>query len=74
MPIYTLHNKKTDERWDVVCSWDELQSQMTDDIHQALSTPLIVSGITGSMKVPDGFKDLKGRIKQGSGRGNTVNV
>ena len=27
-----------------------------------------------SMKVPDGFTDLKKRIKKGSGAGNTVNV
>jgi hypothetical protein len=74
MPQYTLINKKTEEQWDVTCSWDELQTHLNDDVKQALSVPKIISGRSGSMKVPDGFTDLKKRIKKGSGAGNTVNV
>ena len=74
MPLYTLHNVKTEEKWDVVCSWKELQDHITDDVKQVLSIPKIISGRSGGMKVPEGFQDLKKRIKKGSGRGNTVNV
>lgn len=78
MPVYTLKNTKTEETWEVVCSWTELQNQLNEqpDVKQVLKPPKVISGRMGSkdVKVPDGFKDLQKRIKQGSGRGNTINV
>jgi|TARA_R110000744_G_scaffold161661_1_gene278166 hypothetical protein len=74
MPQYTLINKKTEEQWEVTCSWNELQDYLTDDVKQGLSVPKIISGRSGAVKVPAGFTDLKNRVKKGSGKGNTINV
>ena len=77
VPTYTLKNIKSNEKWDVICSWNNLQEMLTHDpeIIQVPCAPRFVSS-NGDMfgKTPDGFKDLKRRMKSGSGRGNTVNV
>jgi len=79
MPVYTLKDLKSQDQWDVTCSWDELQTMLNEqpDVKQVLSAPKIVSSRMGNndLKVPDGFKDLlKNKVKKGSGKGNTVNV
>lgn len=75
MPTYTLRDIKTNNEWDVVCSYDELQIILDEmpDVVKVLSTPKIVTGV-GSLhsKVPDGFKDKLNQIKKGSGKGNTI--
>ena len=75
MPSYTLKDTSTLEEFEVVCSWDELQVRLNEmpDLIQVLSTPKIVSS-TGNLhsKTPDGFKDLLGRIKKGSGENSTI--
>ena len=77
MPTYTLRDIKTNNEWDVVCSYDELQTILDElpDVIKVLSTPKIVTGV-GSLhsKVPDGFKDKLKQIKKGSGRGDTIKV
>ena len=77
MPSYTLRNKQTNKTYNVVCTWDELQEKLKEpNIEKVLSTPAFVSGVSGGQgkRVPDGFKDLKRRIKENSGRGNTIKV
>lgn len=76
MPIYTLKNKKTQEQFDVQCSWQELQQVIDNDpdVVQELVPPKVISGRSGGLKVPDGFKDLQKRMKDNSGRGNTIRV
>jgi hypothetical protein len=75
MPTYTLRDIKTQNQWDVVCSYEELQNILDEmpDVVKVLSTPKIVTGV-GSLqsKVPDGFKDKLNQIKKGSGKGNTI--
>ena len=75
MPLYTIKNIKTKEAWDVECSWNELQEMLkTDnDLTQKLSMPKIVGGVRDP-KTPDGFKDHLRRVKQQSGKGNTIRV
>lgn len=77
MPTYTLRDIKTQNEWDVKCSYDELQTILNEmpDVIKVLSTPKIVTGV-GSLhgKVPDGFKDKLKQIKKGSGYGNTIKV
>ena len=75
MPTYTLRDIKTNNQWDVVCSYDELQTILDEmpDVIKVLSTPKIVTGVgTLHGKVPDGFKDKLNQIKKGSGQGNTI--
>jgi len=74
MPEYTLKNSEG-VQWKVNCKWTDLQKILEDpDVKQVLTTPKIISGRSGGMKVPDGFTDLKKQIKKHSGRGNTIKV
>lgn len=75
MPTYTLRDIKTNDQWDVHCSYDELQTILDEmpDVIKVLSTPKIVTSVgTLHGKIPDGFKDKLNQIKKGSGRGNTI--
>ena len=76
MPTYTLRDNKQDVTFDVLCSWNQLQTMLKEnpDLEKMVSAPQIVSSVSGSLKVPTGFKDLQKQIKKGSGRGNTINV
>jgi len=76
MPSYTLRNIKTKEESDVFCSYPELKEllELDSNLIQKLSTPKIISGRSGAIKVPSGFQDLKQRIKSTSGKGNTINL
>jgi hypothetical protein len=75
MPSYTLKDIKTQDTWDVVCTWDELQDTLDamPDVIQVLSTPKIVSGVGSTLsKTDDGWKEVLNKVKSGSGRGNTI--
>lgn len=75
MPSYTLKDIKINHTWDVVCSWDELQTILNEmpDVVQVLSAPKVVASV-GSLnsKVPDGFKDVLNKVKSGAGEGSTI--
>ena len=75
MPTYMLRNKRTDETWQVLCTYEEVKKRLSDEVELVLSTPKFVSGV-GNLhsKVPDGFKDRLGQIKKGSGSGNTIKL
>jgi len=75
MPTYTLHNKKTGQTWQTICSYDEMKSQLNDNIVNVLTTPKIISG-QGNLhsKVPHGFRDKLKDIKDKSGKGNTIKI
>lgn len=76
MPTYTLKDNKTNDQWDVVCSWDELQTILNemDNVSQVMKAPLIVGGVRDvRSRVPDGFKDVLSRVKSGSAKNNTIN-
>jgi hypothetical protein len=70
-----LRNKRTDETWQVLCTYEEMKKRLSDEVELVLSTPKFVSGV-GNLhsKVPDGFKDRLGQIKKTSGRGNTIKL
>ena len=76
MPSYTLRNIKTKEETDVFCSYPEFKEllELDSSLIQKLSTPKIIAGRSGAIKVPEGFKDLRKRIKSKSGEGNTINT
>ena len=75
MPTYMLRNKRTDETWQVLCTYEEVKKRLSDEVELVLSTPKFVSGV-GNLhsKIPDGFKDRLGQIKKGSGSGNTIKL
>ena len=76
MPLYTLKDIKTQQEHDVNCSYDELQIILDSDpnLIKVLSTPGFVSSTKthANSKTSNGWKDLLGRIKKGSGRNNTI--
>ena len=75
MPTYTLRNKKTEETWQVLCTYEEMKERLNDEVELVPVFPNIVSGV-GNLhsKVPDGFRDKLGQIKKTSGRGNTIKL
>lgn len=78
MPTYTLKDLKTNQEWDIVCSFEDLQKTLDElpNVKQVLKAPQIIGGRMGNkdMKVPEGFKDLKRKIKAGSGRNNKIDI
>ena len=77
VPNYTLRNIKTKESFIVNCSYIEQQEKLSadSDLIQMLVMPAIVGG-AGSLlsKTDDGWKDNLKRIKEGSGKNNTIKV
>ena len=75
MPTYTLKDMKTQDTWDVLCSYEELQQILNElpDVTQVLSAPKVVTSVgTLHSKVPSGFKDVLSKIKSGSSRNNSI--
>ena len=77
MPNYTLRNIKTKEKFIVNCTYTQLQDKLNQDsdLVQMLVMPAIVGG-SGSLlsKTDDGWKDNLKRIKEGSGKNNTIKI
>lgn len=75
MPTYTLRNKKTEEIWQVICSYDEMKQKLNDNVKLVPVFPKIVSGV-GSLlgRTDDTWKEKLGQIKKTSGRGNTIKL
>ena len=77
MPNYTLRNIKTKENFIVNCTYTQLQDKLNrdSDLIQMLVMPAVI-GQTGSnlSKTDDGWKDNLKRIKEGSGKDNTIKV
>jgi hypothetical protein len=77
MPSYTVINRKTGEEQELMCSYQDLEKILKEnpDLQQRLAAPKLVAG-TGDVrsKTPDGFKDVLRKVKQGSGRANTIDV
>lgn len=73
MPTYTLRNKKTKETWDVICSYDKMQEQLSDEIEHVLGTPGFITMHGGTLsRAGSEWKDHLNRIKKASGKGNTI--
>jgi len=77
VPNYTLRNIKTKENFIVNCTYTQLQDKLNrdSDLIQMLVMPAVI-GQTGSnlSKTDDGWKDNLKRIKEGSGKNNTIKV
>ena len=80
VPKYTLkkyiESKKQYVEWDIECKADEVQGICDEyNAERVLKFPGIVSN-QGSLlsKTDNGWKDNLNRIKQNSGKGNTIKV
>ena len=78
MPVYNLKDEKTGERYEVFCTWDELQTMLSElpDVKQELSTPSFSgAGLKDNIsRAGSGWTDLMKRIKKNSGRENKINI
>jgi|TARA_B100001094_G_C17665279_1_gene546132 hypothetical protein len=67
MPTYTIENTEEDEIYDTVCSWNELQTFLSENpqYKKVVTAPAIVGGIEGKThKTDDGFKENMSRIAE----------
>ena len=76
MPIYTIKNTKTSEEWDITCSYEELQETLKDPLLERSFVPPNIVSTVGNLhsKTSDGFRDRLKRIKETSGKGNTIKI
>ena len=77
VPNYTLRNIKTKENFIVNCTYTQLQDKLNQDsdLVQMLVMPAVIGQVGGTLsKTDDGWKDNLKRIKEGSGKENTIKV
>ena len=75
MPIYNLKRISTGEEFEVTMSWNELQETLNVDPERdpMLSPPKFVTDTKGTLaRAGSDWRDHLGRIKNNSGRGNTI--
>ena len=74
MPVYTLHRISTDETFDVNVKFDDLAQLLEDDdLEKVLVPPKFASNTVSNLRRAGGeWNDLLGKIKKGSGRGNSI--
>ena len=60
MPIYQFRNTQTDEEFEVLMKISEREEYLKNNPHiqPILSAPALVTGVSTSNKVPDGFKEV----------------
>ena len=76
MPLYTMINNQTGEEKEMSLTLAERDEFLSSgEWKQKLTTAAFVSQ-TGSTlsKTSSGWKDLLGRIKKGSGKGNSIKL
>ena len=76
MPVYTLKNTKTNEEWDITCSYQDLQFELKKkNIEQVLKFPGMVGSTKSNLtRAGSEWQDVLKNIKKKSGRGNSINV
>lgn len=76
MPSYTMKNNETGETQEMILTLKEREELLATGLWtQQLATPGFVSMHGGTHSKTSGdWKDLLKTIKQGSGKGNTINV
>ena len=64
MPIYTFRDKNTNEEFDIMMSYKDLESyaEANPDHERVYYAPAIVSGVSVTNKVASGFKDVLSKI------------
>ena len=75
VPKYTLRDIKTNETWDVTCSWNELQTILDEmpGVVKELSTPAFCGHTMSNLRrAGSGWQDVLNGIKKNSGAGNKI--
>lgn len=76
MPTYTMINKETGEEKEMILSLAEREELLeTGEWTQKLSTAKFISQHGSTLSKTDGgWKEVLKKVKDGSGRNNTVNM
>ena len=78
MPLYDIQNKKTGEVKEIFCRYEEkeeaLKNEGKDWVYIVHGINLAYTSGSAVSKTDNGWKDTLTRIKQASGRKNTINT
>lgn len=66
MPTYTFYNSETGEQFDTLMSISarEVYLQENPHIETVISAPMLVTGVSTTNKVPDGFKEVLSKVSE----------
>ena len=75
MPRYTMKHKQTGEVKEMILSLSEREEILSQgEWEQTLATPNFVQAAKSPLRMAgSGWGDVLGKVKSGSGRGNTIN-
>lgn len=64
MPTYSFYNTETDEEFDILMSWSAREKFLIENSHikPLVTAAAIVSGVTTTNKVPEGFKEVLSKV------------
>lgn len=78
MPTYTIKNVETEEEWDVIQSWSQLEKDLEENPNwkQVFKPIKIVSGSGKDIfaRQPESFKDLKNKMHKHAGSESRIKV
>ena len=66
MPTYTFYNNQTGEQFDASMKISEREDYLNTNPHikQVVTAPALVTGVTTTNKVPDGFKEVLSKVSE----------
>ena len=66
MPTYSFYNSETGEKFDTLMSISarEVFLQENQHIEAVISAPMIVTSVSTTNKVPDGFKEVLAKVSE----------
>jgi len=66
MPTYTFYNNQTGEQFDALMKISEREDYLITNPHikQVVTAPALVTGVTTTNKVPDGFKEVLSKVSE----------
>ena len=66
MPTYTFYNNQTGEQFDALMKISEREDYLNNNPHiqQIVLAPALVSGVSTTNKVPDGFKEVLSKVSE----------
>ena len=66
MPTYIFYDSEEDEEFEMFMKWSEREEFLKNNPHiqPVMGAPALVSGVSITGKVPDGFKEVLSKISE----------
>ena len=66
MPTYSFYNNQTGEQFDALMKISEREDYLISNPHieAVISAPMIVTSVSTTNKVPDGFKEVLAKVSE----------